>query len=52
MMDDEYSRPVWETEPPAYITITQEEYDELIADRDELSRLYANGVDSWEGYAQ
>lgn len=32
------------------ITITLEEYKELIESSVELDRLYANGVDNWEGF--
>lgn len=32
------------------ISITKEEYDQLIADQKWLRALEAAGVDSWEGY--
>jgi len=32
------------------ITITKEEYDELVKDQDTLDSLYSGGVDNWDGY--
>lgn len=32
------------------VTISKEEYDELISDRIFLQCLIESGVDSWEGY--
>lgn len=32
------------------ITITSSLYARLVADQKELNRLYAAGVDNWEGY--
>ncbi len=32
------------------ISISQEEYDQLIKDQELLQALQAVGVDSWEGY--
>ena len=34
------------------ITIPLKEYQSLKADSEELSRLYAAGVDNWEGYSE
>lgn len=31
------------------VTITVEEYEELLEDRDFLLCLYASGLDNWEG---
>jgi hypothetical protein len=33
------------------ITISREEYRELVKDSDELNRLIINGVHNWEGYS-
>jgi hypothetical protein len=33
------------------ITISQEEYDELIRDRKWVEALEQAGIDNWEGYA-
>ena len=33
------------------ITISKEEYRELVKDSDELNRLIINGVHNWEGYS-
>lgn len=33
------------------ITITKEQYDELIRDSKILNALYAGGVDNWEWYS-
>jgi hypothetical protein len=32
------------------VTITKERFDELVEAEDELNRLYAAGVDNWEGF--
>lgn len=32
------------------ITITKEEYKQLLKDSEILNRLYELGVDNWEGY--
>lgn len=36
---------------PAQVTISQEEYDQLLADQAKLHALEAMGVDNWSGYA-
>lgn len=33
------------------VTITKEEYEELLRDSKILNNLYAAGVDCWEGYS-
>lgn len=35
---------------PKMITITQSEYDSLVAESDKLAALEAYGVDNWVGY--
>jgi hypothetical protein len=32
------------------VTITKKKYEKLLEDSRTLSRLYAAGVDNWEGY--
>jgi hypothetical protein len=32
------------------VTITRKEYNQLLEDAKILERLYANGVDNWEGW--
>ena len=32
------------------ITISKEEYDQLVEDSEILAKLYAAGVDNWQGY--
>ena len=39
-----------ESEPETYVTITQAEYDELLADSAFLACLQEAGVDNWDGY--
>ena len=34
------------------VTITEEEYEELIKDSNFLSALQAAGVDNWSGYSE
>lgn len=34
------------------VTIPLSEHQRLIEDSEELDRLYANGVDNWEGYSE
>ena len=33
------------------VTISLDEYAELLEAKEELDRLYANGVDNWEGFS-
>ena len=33
------------------VTITQQEYDNLVAAKKTLNALYSAGVDNWEGYS-
>lgn len=37
-------------EPEDKILVDREEYDKLLEDSEFLDRLYAAGVDNWEGY--
>ena len=41
--------PIWDKD---IVTITQEEYDELIKDCRFLNALQAAGVDNWSGYGK